>query len=145
MPALVVNESGDASVLVCLRMSIVVGLILSGSVHHMFCACGCSAGVERATEQAGCPHCSGGEKDESTAPAERCNCRPCQVVNAVPAAAPVKAPTPQRESHVSAVTHDSLAAMTVCPLSLGTNGLDPPGLLRVPSCGLPVLFEHLLF
>ncbi|MEE9602392.1 MAG: hypothetical protein V3V75_03740 [Thermoguttaceae bacterium] len=128
-----------------LRILIVVGLLLSGSVRHAFCDCGCAASAQEPSAAPACPHCQSGDKEDSSAPVEQCKCRPCQVVDAVPAVPPVEAPSPQRVAISFPLSLNNLALATANSSWENTSGLDPPGASRLQSCGLPILLEHLLF
>ena len=131
-----------------LRISLVLGLALSG-LPHPFCACGCAEGSgTRAVEPAPapqCPHCCPAESEPASDGPAPCECRGCEQVQAVtPAAPPVAAPTSIGGWFDMAVSGPGVQVVLARTPEVN-RGVGPPGFSPSPGSALPILFEHLLF
>lgn len=119
----------------CLRLTVVLGLILS-SLPHALCSCGCAglAGADevRQRSERTCPHCCQGQADSEQPRPKPCECRTCQELKAVPVETAVAASslTPTWWGFVST---DSIHFPGVpSDTAKRANRMGPPGFLTGP-------------
>ena len=127
----------------CLRLTIVVGLVLSG-FSHAFCACGCAESEGQKSVQV-CHRCGSDRSQQAPQQPKPCKCRPCQVVDAVPPDSAASVFSPDSTSGVSFAPVGPAVRFTVFRPSETLVVPGPPRASPPPHCRLPILLEHLLF
>lgn len=119
-----------------------IGLVLTG-LPHAFCDCGCGEPA-KPVEVALCPHCDKTPDDAAPDRSKPCQCRQCELVDALPPGPLATAPSLDVTSHI-----DTPAVAAVLPLASAsarekTGRANPVDVLPRYGCALTILLGHLL-